>query len=159
MRKAGLAVILLVTFLLPAACRSSKVSDTMPVQLIPPRFRVRQMPGQMTPGPYRNSTKIDLLIDIYNDSAEPITLRRIQLHSQVGNLKFSPAGRILTRKIPAHGVETVDIWVTASMDMPFGPQDEPMSVRGVATFSSEYGTFQRLFTQPVLTGDEATNPK
>lgn len=159
MRKSALAVILLTALLIPAACSSSKVSEKMPVQLIPPRFRVRQMPGQMTPGAYRNPTKIDLLIDIYNDSAEPITLRRIQLRSQVGNLQFSPAGRILTERIPAHGVKTVDVWVTATMDMPFGPQEEPMSVRGTATFSSEYGTFQHLFIEPVLTGDQATNPR
>jgi len=157
MRKVILLGLLIPSLLIPVSCSSA--SGNMPVQLIPPRFRVRQLAGQVAPSAYRDTTNVNLLIDVYNDSAEPIVLKRIRLKSQSGNLQIQPTGRYYNETVPPHDVRTVDIWVRAYLDNVFGSENEPIQVRGTATFTSEYGSFTRLFIEPVIVHDSRNEPR
>lgn len=134
--------------LLLAACASADSAG--PAQLIPPRFRVRLLSGQILPSAYTPNTDLELRVDIYNDSAEPITLKRLQLQSVVGGLGFRPAGRIFNKMIPPKGVETFELWVSAFLEAGYVDARAPVMVRGTAVFDSPAGAFRRVFTSELV---------
>jgi hypothetical protein len=134
--------------LLMVACTTADSAG--PAQLIPPRFRVRLPSGQILPSGYSPSTSIELMVDIFNDSSEPITLKRLQLQSVVGGLRFLPTSRLFNKTIPAHGVETFDLGVDVSAESPGLDVRAPVTVRGTAVFDSPAGAFRRVFTTELV---------
>ncbi|HUO84624.1 MAG TPA: hypothetical protein VM534_05865 [Thermoanaerobaculia bacterium] len=143
-----LFVLAMVMFPLLQACSSA--GDT-PANLIPPRIQVRQLSGQMEPGSYRQEAQVNLIIDVFNDSSEAITLKRLRIQSIIGGqMEFGAAERLFDLSIPAGGSQTVDIWVDAYTSASMLNADPRMMVRGTAVFDSPFGPFRRVFTEPIL---------
>lgn len=134
--------------LLLAGCASADSGG--PAELLAPRFRVRLISGQILPSAYTPSTDVELRVDIYNDSGEPITLKRLQLQSVMGGFAFRPVGKIFNRIIPSKGVETFELWVTAFREAASVDVRGPVTVRGTAVFDSPAGAFRRVFTADLV---------
>ena len=145
-RRAFVALLLVLVSLLPVGCSST--SSDVPAQLIPPRFRVRLAPGQLQDSA-SGEVHLNVLVDIFNESAETIRLERIQIAPVGGsNISFVAARRILNEVIPPNDVRTIDLWVQATVRNPDSPIES--DVRGTAVFESEYGRFRRVFVERMI---------
>lgn len=145
MRLRAVAMIALVL----AGCGTA--ADQGPAQLLAPKIRVRQLAGQILPSPRSPVTEIELLVDIFNESSEPITLKRLQLQSIIGGgFRFQPTARTFNKVIPPGGVETFDLWVEIAAEAPGVDVRSPSTVRGTALFDSPAGGFRHLFTEQIV---------
>ncbi len=135
-----------------ASCKSGgSESDRMPLQLIPPEFRVRQVSGQMLPMRRVEPSSVSLQIDIFNRSSEPILLKRLQLQSLIGGAyRFPVTTRLFNTTIAPDGVQTVDMWVDAVVETDMRNETAPVQVRGTAIFDSPVGNFRRVFIVRVI---------
>jgi len=100
---------------------------------------------------------MNLLVDVYNDSAEQIVLKRLVIQASPtsrSGIRFEPVTRDYREAIPGKAVRTVDLWITGWMELPNLDSGTQMTVRGVAYFESTFGGFRRVFTVPVLVGKE-----
>lgn len=132
------------------ACSSGPKSED--VRLLAPEFRVRQLTGQMAPSRFAPAQQIEILIDVFNRSAEEITLEQIQLQAVAGGgYTFASTTRNYRVKIAPGGVETAAIWVEARLEQGLheggGP---PVRVRGIARFIASGKRFQEIFTETVI---------
>ena len=126
-------------------------ADQRPAQLLAPTVRVRQMAGQILPSPYAPVSQIELLVDIFNESSEPITLKRLQLQSLTGGgFRFIPTSKAFNKVIPSGGVETFDLWVEIAAESPGVDVRSPSTVRGTALFDSPAGGFRHVFTSEIV---------
>lgn len=92
---------------------------------------------------------LNLLVDVFNDSSEEITLKRIQIRSHgLNNLSIIPKSKVLDAKIPPRDVRTIDIWVDARFRDSGSRQTS--TVRGTAIFESDLGSFRHVFVEPIL---------
>lgn len=126
-------------------------ADQPSAQLLAPKVRVRQLAGQILPSARSPVTEIELLVDIFNESAEPITLKRLQVQSIIGGgFRFRPIARTFNKVIPPGGVETFDMWVQIAAESPGVDVRSPSIVRGTALFDSPAGGFRHVFTSEIV---------
>ncbi|HVR42799.1 MAG TPA: hypothetical protein VMS56_05075 [Thermoanaerobaculia bacterium] len=101
----------------------------------------------------RETTRIDLLVDVLNRSSEPITLRRLTIQSVTGGAwRFDSSSRALHEVIPPGQLLTIGMGVDAVSDEFGSDPSSRVSVRGTAVFESDLGPFRRVFIEPIGLG-------
>ena len=128
-------------------------TPSIPARLIPPRFRVRLVDGQIRPTRHQVPVNLSLMVDVYNDSGEEIVLKRLLIRNSPqtsSGILFDAASRIVDERIPPRNVKTVDIWIRAWVELPNLDWGSRTMVRGEATFDSAYGGFRERFDLPIL---------
>lgn len=145
------AFLLLVLLLASARCGSS--GSDLSVELIPPRLRIREAAGMLRPWKDQMRVPMNLLVDVFNDSSESIVLKRLVIQSSpasMSGMKFDPSTRDVPEVIPPNGVRTVEVWISAWVELPNLDAGTQTTIRATAYFDSELGRFRRVFNVPIL---------
>lgn len=151
--RSSISIKLLIAILIAASgaggC-SSASEEASDHGLSEPLVTVRQPQGQPLARP-GESVDLNLQVDVYNSSSEPITIRRLSLSTlPTSDIQFKPAGRNLDETIAPKTSETIELWVRASNDSRRNDPMGPVQVRGTAVFDSAKGKFRTVFIENVV---------
>lgn len=136
---------LLLLVLAAVACSSGK---SQRAEIIRPEIDIRQLVGPSDLAYPRGIMEIQYEVRVANRSSEPITLRRIDVQS-VGTgaytlrREFFPFNEV----IQPDQYKTVTFWVKAWARgrVAGAGSNEPVTVRGIASFESPVGEFNQIF--------------
>ncbi|HVT46074.1 MAG TPA: hypothetical protein VMT00_16990 [Thermoanaerobaculia bacterium] len=130
-------------------------SNNIPVQLTPPQFQVRQVStvGHVARH-IAGDIPVQFSIDVMNPSAETITLYQIRLDTLgMGAYTLRPTQKPFNTSILPDHVETVELWAPAIAENTIVGLNGPVTLRGVAYFRTQYGSFQHIFIQQLNDGN------
>ena len=151
MKKGAVLLILLAAApILLTACSSGRSR----VALTPPDVVVRQVGG--LPLAARHVTgpiSVNLLLDVMNKASEDIRLEQVRVETVgLGAYTIIPTSRPFDQRIAPNRVETVEMVLPATAESTIIGANGPVTIRGIAYFNSEFGKFQRVFTQQLNDG-------
>lgn len=117
-------------------------------KIAPPELELYQMIGPADLNYPRGAIEVQFALKIANKSAEPITLRQIQMMpvGMGGPYRIESHTYYFNSRVAGNASQDVPFWAraTASGDAHAIDVNAPVSVRAVALFESESGRFQRI---------------
>jgi len=136
--------------ILLASCASSKSTSSSSPKIADPGIGIEQVVGPADLGYPYGPIDVKYNLAVQNNAAIPITLTRVDLRSDAG---ASGSGSYTLRRdfynfkqeIPPNSIGVVTFWAHAYA---FGHnlrETEPVTVRGVAYFSTPNGPTQKVF--------------
>jgi hypothetical protein len=151
--------IMLFAALLLAACASSKNNAT----IIKPEIELVQLQAPVDVGYATGPTQIQFGVRVANRSAEPITLRRIEIQS-VGSGSYQLRKEFFpyNEQIAPDGFTTVTFWAHGygyATDRGRTPSAEPVNIRGIIYFDSPAGSFHQIVTRYINQFPGAPGPR
>jgi hypothetical protein len=89
---------------------------------------------------------VRLALEVENQSAEPVTLKRVQLITMgFGAFTFNaPSGTAFDTAVAPGRREIVEIWAPAHLNDTVSGGNGPVTIRVTATFQWSGGTFQKI---------------
>ena len=147
--------------LLAAACASSKNNNN--ASIIKPEIELVQLQAPVDVGYATGPTQIQFGVRIANRSAEPITLRRIEIQSVgTGSYELRKEFFPFNEKIAPDGFTTVTFWAHGygfATDRGRTPSAEPVNVRSVLYFDSPAGNFHQIVSRFISQFPGAPGPR
>ncbi|MEO8218646.1 MAG: hypothetical protein ABI718_16340 [Acidobacteriota bacterium] len=143
--KKSVSLFLAPLILLFAACASSANSRG---NLIEPEFIVHQIGG--TAFAARHITgpiSVNLQVDVINHSDEALQLDQMRMETigDVGAYVIAAQNRPFGKTIGPGQQRTFELWLPAQAEDTITGNNGPVTVRGIAYFSSSIGKFQKIF--------------
>jgi len=136
-----LAVALL---LLAAACSSG--SKNQKAQIAQPEIDVEQLVGPQDLGYVTGQVDLQFELRVANPAAEPLTLKRVEVASVNGGAyQLRRESYLFNETIQPNQYTSVKFWAHAYAYPGRTRQDEPVTFRGVAYFSTPVGPLQKVF--------------
>jgi hypothetical protein len=141
--------------LLLAGCQTASV-DEISAQIIRPEIAVYQISNQPIAAQHVSGIgSVQLRLRVINKSAEQLTLDRVQLESVgFGAFTLRSSTQNVSRRVEPDQFANVDFWVPVEFQDTIIGNNGPVTVRGIAYFSSAVGRFQQVFVQQL--NDQST---
>lgn len=124
------------------ACASNKVD------LLAPKVELEQLSGESELYLIRGPVSVRYEVRVLNPSSEPVTLRQLDLRTFGDSpyvLRQGP--QFLKKTVPPGEYVTFELGVYGSVVRTGAGTNEPVIIRGIATFETNVGTRQMIFTQ------------
>lgn len=135
--------------ILSTACSSGSRSMA---QVTPPDIRIVQLSGQANAARFESGPlPINFRVIIKNNADDELTLKRISVES-VGEGAYTLRAYTQSfndKKVAARQTESVEFWAPAYSESTILGANGPVTIRGVAFFSSPSGSIQKVFVQQV----------
>jgi hypothetical protein len=137
---------LAVMLLLAAACSSSSGGTT--AKIIPPTLDIFQVVGPSELGFPEGPMELKYEFRITNNSSEPITLQKVQLSTSNpigGAYRITRRDYFMKTTIAPNTTASTDVWVRAYGFGRSMREAEPVTLKGVASFSTPVGSHSQFF--------------
>ena len=130
------------------ALLSCGTSSNSKGNLIEPEFAVHQIGG--TGFAARHITgpiSVNLKVDVTNRSDEPLRLEQMRMETigDVGAYVIAAQNRPFGKTIAPGQQQSFELWLPAQAEDTITGNNGPVTVRGIAYFSSSIGKFQKIF--------------
>jgi hypothetical protein len=136
---------------LAAVCCTLLACASNDVKIIPPELDFVQLSGPAEQNYTQGDIEVQYGIRVANRSAEPITLRQIQVQpvGLGGPYRLRPATYYFERQVKPEQFEDVTFWAKAvsTGDAFAADAKAPITIRVTAFFESPSGGFRRVFTK------------
>lgn len=140
--------------LLSAALLASCSSSSSPrAEIIRPEIQLQQLTGPQDLGIANTITDFEFAVQVANRSAEPITLKRIQMASVgTGAYTLRREYHNFNETIAPDGFSSVKFFNRAYVygSSTFSPSNEPVLIRAIAYFDSPVGSFTQIVQQQLM---------
>ena len=125
-------------------------SSSKPGGMIRPEIEIEQAVGPGDVGYPRGIIEVQFAMKISNRSAQPVTLRRIEIQSVGGGgYTLRHETQVFNKTIEPDHFDTVKFWVRALAKGDTPAANEPVTIRGVAQFDSPAGSMQQFFLKNI----------
>jgi|GEM_PF-458958 len=126
---------------------TSGYGDKAPAQLVEPDIKMWQVGS--TPFVARHETgasSVRLAIRVLNNSSEPLTLDRVQVQSMgIGAYTIPSSTQPIGKSIAPNKFEQFEFWIPVQVEDTITGANGPVSLRGIAYFTSSTGRFRQVF--------------
>ena len=131
--------------LVSAACSSGRVD------LLAPKLELRQLSGESELYMMRGPVSVRYEVRVENPSSEPVTLRQLDLRT-FGDSPYvlRQGAQYVKQVIPAGQAVNFPMAFYGTTVRTSIATNEPVVIRGIATFETIAGTKQTIFTQTVF---------
>ena len=134
--------------------------DRAPERVSEPDIRIWQVGS--TPFVARHETgssSVRLAIRVLNTSSEPLTLDRVQVQSMgMGAYTIPSSTQPVGKVIAPNQVGEYEFWIPVQVEDTIQGANGPVSIRGIAYFTSEAGRFRTIFLQNLNDPMGSPNP-
>lgn len=148
MKQITAALLGLIGVLYVTACASS---DAPSDSNLAPEIAVAQLSGPGDQGYPPGLFQVELAMEIRNNSMEPLTFRQLDLQPMGGGgpYRLRQETYYFNETIAPQQVHALSFWANAFTTGDYRSIDAyaPVSIRGVATFSSPVGTVRKIFVK------------
>jgi hypothetical protein len=133
--------------LLATACSSSS-SGGPTAKIIPPTLDILQIVGPPELGYPEGPMEVKYEFRITNNSSEPITLQKVQVSTSNpsgGAYRITRREYFMKQTIAPNSTASTEVWVRAYGFGRSMRENEPVTLKGVASFSTPVGSHSQFF--------------